>query len=106
MASGDVKYFYQPRKSQRKVAVTVVGSKVSLYGGGADLSSTPGPKGVPPPPVPLQLTLRIRARAFVLGKLVKPTFYNKCSAASAWTRSSWARSSPSRNRAPTSSHPS
>ncbi|KAE8820022.1 hypothetical protein D1007_01989 [Hordeum vulgare] len=76
MASGDMKYFYQPRKSQRKVAVTVVGSKVPLYGGGAGLSSTPGPKGVPPPPVPLQLTLRIRARAGVLGKLVKPTFYN------------------------------
>ncbi|EMS58465.1 hypothetical protein TRIUR3_30260 [Triticum urartu] len=76
MASGDMKYFYQPRKSQRKVAVTVVGNKVPLYGGGAGLSSTPGPKGVPPPPVPLQLTLRIRARALVLGKLVKPRFYN------------------------------
>lgn len=76
MASGNMKYFYQPRKSQRNVAVTVVGSKVPLYGGGAGLSSTPGPKGAPPPPVPLQLTVRIRARALVLGKLVKPKFYS------------------------------
>ncbi|CAM0904632.1 unnamed protein product [Alopecurus aequalis] len=76
MASGDLKYFYQSRKSRRNVTVTLVGNKVPLYGGGAGLSSTPGPKGVPPPPVPLELTLRIRSRALVLGKLVKPTFHN------------------------------
>uniref|UniRef100_A0ACD5UPQ1 Uncharacterized protein n=1 Tax=Avena sativa TaxID=4498 RepID=A0ACD5UPQ1_AVESA len=76
MASGDLKYFYQSRKSQRNVAVAVMGSKVPLYGGGSGLSSTPGPKGAPPAPVPLVLTLRIRSRAVVLGKLVKPTFHN------------------------------
>jgi hypothetical protein len=75
-ASGDLKNFYQSRKSQRNVAVTVMGSKVPLYGGGSGLSSTPGPKGAPPPPVPLELMVRTRARALVLGKLVKPTFHN------------------------------
>lgn len=74
MASGNVKYFYQSRKSQRNLAVAVLGDKVPLYGGGSGLSSTPV-KGVSPPPVPLQLTVRIRSRAFVLGKLVKPKFY-------------------------------
>uniref|UniRef100_A0A0E0KQS3 Late embryogenesis abundant protein LEA-2 subgroup domain-containing protein n=1 Tax=Oryza punctata TaxID=4537 RepID=A0A0E0KQS3_ORYPU len=73
MASGNVKYFYQSRKSSRHVAVAVVGDKVPLYGGGSGLSSTPV-KGAPPPPVPLQLTVRFRSRAFVLGKLVKPKF--------------------------------
>lgn len=75
MASGDLKYFYQARKSRRNVTVTVMGSKVPLYGGGSGLSSTPGPKGAAPPPVPLELAVRIRSRALVLGKLVKPTFY-------------------------------
>ncbi|KAF0893821.1 hypothetical protein E2562_029706 [Oryza meyeriana var. granulata] len=73
MASGNVKYFYQSRKSSRHLAVAVVGDKVPLYGGGSGLSSTPV-KGAPPPPVPLQLTVRFRSRAFVLGKLVKPKF--------------------------------
>ena len=58
------------------MTVTLIGSKVPLYGGGAGLSSTPGPKGVPPAPVPLELNLGIRSRALVLGKLVKPTFHN------------------------------
>jgi hypothetical protein len=58
------------------VSVAVMASRVPLYGGGSGLSSTPGPKGVPPPPVPLELTVRIRSRALVLGKLVKPTFHN------------------------------
>uniref|UniRef100_J3LXY5 Uncharacterized protein n=1 Tax=Oryza brachyantha TaxID=4533 RepID=J3LXY5_ORYBR len=73
MASGNVKYFYQPRKSSRHLAVEVLGDKVPLYGGGSGLSSTPV-KGAPPAPVPLQLTVRFRSRAFVLGKLVKPKF--------------------------------
>ncbi|XP_047068522.1 uncharacterized protein LOC124676522 [Lolium rigidum] len=81
MAAGDLKYFYQQRKSKRNVSVAVMASRVPLYGGGSGLSSTPGPKGAPPPPVPLELTVRIRSRALVLGKLVKPTFHNnvRCS---------------------------
>ncbi|KAJ1271012.1 hypothetical protein BS78_06G096000 [Paspalum vaginatum] len=87
MASGNIKYFYQARKSQRRLTVSVVGDKVPLYGGGSSLSSTPTtlpppkkkapPVVVPPPPVPLQLAVRVRARAFVLGRLVKPKFYSE-----------------------------
>ncbi|KAL6885898.1 hypothetical protein ACP4OV_010159 [Aristida adscensionis] len=91
MASGNIKYFYQARKSQRSLTVAVVGDKVPLYGGGSALSSTPTvlppakkrapPVVVPPPPVPLQLAVRVRSRAFVLGRLVKPKFYTdiRCS---------------------------
>ncbi|WVZ85658.1 hypothetical protein U9M48_032555 [Paspalum notatum var. saurae] len=89
MASGNIKYFYQARKSQRSLTVSVVGDKVPLYGGGSSLSSTPTtlpppkkkapPVVVPPPPVPLQLAVRVRARAFVLGRLVKPKFYSEAS---------------------------
>ncbi|CAD6263691.1 unnamed protein product [Miscanthus lutarioriparius] len=87
LASGNIKYFYQSRKSQRSLTVAVVGDKVPLYGGGSGLSSTPTtlpppkkrapPVVVPPPPVPLQLTVRLRSRAFVLGRLVKPKFYSE-----------------------------
>lgn len=87
LASGHIKYFYQPRKSQRGLAVAVVGDKVPLYGGGTGLSSTattlPPPRKrapavvVPPPPVPLQLAVRLRSRAFVLGRLVAPKFYTE-----------------------------
>ncbi|KAG2572138.1 uncharacterized protein LOC120640996 [Panicum virgatum] len=87
LAAGNIKYFYQARKSQRSLAVSVVGDKVPLYGGGAGLSSTPTtlppakkkmpPVVVPPPPVPLQLTVRLRSRAFVLGRLVKPKFHSE-----------------------------
>ncbi|XP_008661309.2 uncharacterized protein [Zea mays] len=87
LASGNMKYFYQPRRSQRSLAVAVVGDKVPLYGGGAGLSSTPTtlppprkrapPVVVPPPPVPLRLAVRVRSRAFVLGSLVKPKFYSE-----------------------------
>ncbi|XP_062225655.1 uncharacterized protein LOC133924226 [Phragmites australis] len=87
MASGNLKYFYQARKSQRSLTVAVVGDKVPLYGGGSGLSSTPTtlppakkrapPVVVPPPPVPLQLAVRVRSRAFVLGRLVKPKFYTE-----------------------------
>ncbi|KAL6652901.1 hypothetical protein ACP70R_011826 [Stipagrostis hirtigluma subsp. patula] len=91
MASGNLKYFYQARKSQRRLTVSVVGDKVPLYGGGAGLSTTPTvlppakkkqpPVVVPPPPVPLRLAVRLRSRAFVLGRLVKPKFYTdvRCS---------------------------
>ncbi|PUZ47165.1 hypothetical protein GQ55_7G141800 [Panicum hallii var. hallii] len=87
LASGNIKYFYQARKSQRSLTVSVVGDKVPLYGGGSGLSSTPTtlpppkkkmpPVVVPPPPVPLELMVRLRSRAFVLGRLVKPKFHSE-----------------------------
>jgi hypothetical protein len=66
--------FYQSRKSQRTLTVTVKGSKIPLYGGGASLSSL---NGAPTQPVPLILNFMVRSRAYVLGKLVKPKFYKR-----------------------------
>uniref|UniRef100_A0A0V0I559 Putative ovule protein n=1 Tax=Solanum chacoense TaxID=4108 RepID=A0A0V0I559_SOLCH len=72
IGSGAMKKFYQSRKSQRVVAVSVIGNKIPLYGGGASLST---PSGATPLPVPLKLNFKLRSRAYVLGKMVKPKFY-------------------------------
>lgn len=71
IASGNIKKFYQSRKSQRTVNVVVMGSKIPLYGGGATWSSSTGNTNVP---VPLNLSFVVRSRGYVLGKLVKPKF--------------------------------
>ncbi|KAH0695365.1 hypothetical protein KY285_022462 [Solanum tuberosum] len=42
IGSGAMKKFYQSRKSQRVVAVSVIGNKIPLYGGGASLSTPSG----------------------------------------------------------------
>lgn len=68
-----IKEFYQSRKSQRNVNVVVMGSRVPLYGGGADLTSVHKPNATIPP-VPLKLSFSVKSRAYVLGKLVKPKF--------------------------------
>lgn len=72
IGSGAMKKFYQSRKSQRVVAVSVIGNKIPLYGSGASLST---PTGATPLPVPLKLNFKLRSRAYVLGKVVKPKFY-------------------------------
>ena len=69
-----MKKFYQSRKSQRSVTVTVMGNKVPLYGSGASLSSSTGTTTLP---VSLKLNFVVRSSAYVLGKLVKPKFYKK-----------------------------
>ncbi|XP_059643353.1 uncharacterized protein LOC132285200 [Cornus florida] len=74
VATGTINKFYQSRKSQRTITVTLNGNNIPLYGGGADLSSK---DGVPTAPVPLTLNFMVRARAYVLGKLVKPKFYRR-----------------------------
>lgn len=66
-----VNNFYQSRKSQRTVTVTLLGNDIPLYGGGSDLGSK---NNTPTAPVPLQLNFTVQARAYVLGKLVKPKF--------------------------------
>ncbi|KAM0940484.1 hypothetical protein DsansV1_C18g0150721 [Dioscorea sansibarensis] len=73
LATGDIKEFYQSRKSQRTLNVVVVGNGIPLYGGGASLTSSNGKSNNAP--VPLNLSFRLRSRAYVLGKLVKPKFY-------------------------------
>ncbi|CAN4082918.1 unnamed protein product [Withania somnifera] len=74
VATGTMNKFYQRRKSQRTVTVTLIGSKIPLYGGGVDLSSK---EGKPVAPVSLTLDFMVRARAYVLGRVVKPKFYKR-----------------------------
>ncbi|KAI4314974.1 hypothetical protein L6164_027828 [Bauhinia variegata] len=74
LATGTVEKFYQSRKSQRSIRVAVKGNGIPLYGGGASLNSL---NGAPVEAVPLTLSLKVRSKAYVLGKLVKPKFYEK-----------------------------
>ncbi|KAF3438967.1 hypothetical protein FNV43_RR17242 [Rhamnella rubrinervis] len=74
LATGTMSKFYQSRKSQRSITVTLKGNHIPLYGGGSSLSSL---NGAPVQPVPLILEFMVRPRAYVLGKLVKPKFSKK-----------------------------
>ncbi|KAL2512671.1 hypothetical protein Adt_18271 [Abeliophyllum distichum] len=74
IGNGDMKKFYQVRKSQRNVVVSVIGDKIPMYGSGASLST---PTGTTTLKVPLKLDFTVRSKAYVLGTLVKPKFYKK-----------------------------
>lgn len=74
VASGTINNFYQSRKSQRSITVTVIGDQIPLYGSGAGLSSSTGTSTTL---VPLKLNCVLRSKAYVLGKLVKPKFNKK-----------------------------
>ncbi|KAJ0097864.1 hypothetical protein Patl1_28671 [Pistacia atlantica] len=74
VATGTTRKFYQSRKSQRSITVMMKGNNIPLYGGGASLGSV---NGAPIEAVPLTLNLMVRSRAYVLGRLVKPKFYNR-----------------------------
>lgn len=73
VATGNLKKFYQSRKSQRTESVQIYGDKIPLYGSGQNLVGTT--TGVPMAPVNLTLSFTVRSRAYVLGRLVKPKFY-------------------------------
>ncbi|XP_047177420.1 uncharacterized protein LOC124844512 [Vigna umbellata] len=62
VATGQLKKYYQPRKSHRIVSVNVEGAKVPLYGAGSTIAGVD---------VPLTLNFEIRSRGNVVGKLVK-----------------------------------
>lgn len=66
VATGQLKKYYQPRKSHRTVSVNLEGNKVPLYGAGSSLlvSSNDGV-------VPLKLQFQIKSRGDVVGKLVR-----------------------------------
>ncbi|XP_008795060.2 uncharacterized protein LOC103710911 [Phoenix dactylifera] len=66
IATGQLKKYYQPRKSHRTVSVILHGDKVPLYGAGAGLALSG--KGAA---VPLTLEFEIISRGYVVGKLVK-----------------------------------
>ncbi|KAK3029462.1 hypothetical protein RJ639_037747 [Escallonia herrerae] len=74
LGSGSIKKFYAKRNAQRSVTISVIGTRVPLYGSGASLSSSTGTTTVP---VPLKLNFVVKSRAYVLGKLVKPKFNKK-----------------------------
>ncbi|KAI8548672.1 hypothetical protein RHMOL_Rhmol07G0292700 [Rhododendron molle] len=74
IGSGTMKKFYQSRKSQRLVSVSVMGDKIPLYGSGASLSSSSGMTTLP---VPVKLNFVVRSRGNVLGKLVSPKFHKE-----------------------------
>ncbi|OIW15862.1 hypothetical protein TanjilG_04397 [Lupinus angustifolius] len=67
VATGELKKYYQPRKSHRVVSVNVEGNKVPLYGAGSSitLSQTGDVE------VPFALKFEIRSRGNVVGKLVR-----------------------------------
>ncbi|KAA8523123.1 hypothetical protein F0562_009546 [Nyssa sinensis] len=66
VAIGQLKKYYQPRKSRRIVYVNLEGDKVPLYGAGASLAESDNNGEVP-----LKLEFEIRSRGNVVGKLVK-----------------------------------
>lgn len=69
-----IKGFYQSRKSQRSITITLIGNRIPVYGGGANLGSS---NGAPTQAVPLTLRFLVRSKAYVLGKLVKPKFHRR-----------------------------
>jgi hypothetical protein len=66
IATGQLKKYYQPRKSRRSVEVNLRGSKVPLYGAGSTLIVSQNGAVVP-----LIIKFEIRSRGNVVGKLVR-----------------------------------
>ncbi|KAJ3694545.1 hypothetical protein LUZ60_010025 [Juncus effusus] len=70
IATGELKRYYQPRKSHRAFSLILHGEKVPLYGAGAGLSLSTTTTGVPVK-VPLTLDFLLKSKGYVIGKLVK-----------------------------------
>ncbi|XP_050373047.1 uncharacterized protein LOC126790743 [Argentina anserina] len=66
VATGQLKKYYQPRKSHRNVIVNLQGVKVPLYGAGASVAVDDTSGGVP-----MTLVFEVRSRGNVVGKLVR-----------------------------------
>lgn len=66
VATGQLRKYYQPRKSHRTVAVVLEGDKVPLYGAGASLTNSDNNGEVP-----LTLVFEVLSRGNVVGKLVR-----------------------------------
>ncbi|XP_009607708.1 uncharacterized protein LOC107817824 [Nicotiana tabacum] len=73
VASGQMKKFYQPRKSNRIVVAILQGHQIPLYGAIPLLSDAKD--RIQAVSVPLNLTILMRSRANILGRLVNPKFY-------------------------------
>ncbi|XP_078174337.1 uncharacterized protein LOC144567998 [Carex rostrata] len=70
IASGELKRYYQPRKSHRSFSLILHGEKVPLYGAGASFSLSSTDSALVSA-VPLTLDFELRSRGYVIGKLVK-----------------------------------
>ncbi|XP_002514290.2 uncharacterized protein LOC8268356 [Ricinus communis] len=66
VATGELKKYYQPRKSRRSVHVNVEGVKVPLYGAGVRLAVSDNNRQVP-----FTLAFDVRSRGYVVGRMVK-----------------------------------
>ncbi|KAA8534968.1 hypothetical protein F0562_029971 [Nyssa sinensis] len=66
VATGQLKKYYQPRKSQRIISVNLQSDNVPLYGAGASLAVADNNGGIP-----LKLEFEIHSQGNVVGKLVK-----------------------------------
>ncbi|KOM51100.1 hypothetical protein LR48_Vigan08g192700 [Vigna angularis] len=75
IGSGQMRKFYQSRKSDRKLTVVVFGHQIPLYGGVSVLGNTK--EHLESVALPLNLTFTVRSRAFILGRLVKSKFYRR-----------------------------
>ncbi|XP_024025649.1 uncharacterized protein LOC21385468 [Morus notabilis] len=74
VAKGQLKKYYQPRKSHRTVNVNLQGIKVPLYGAGASLAVSDNDSEVP-----MTLMFEVRSKGHVVGKLVKSTHKRRIS---------------------------
>nr|GMC77527.1 DNA-directed RNA polymerase II subunit rpb1 like [Ipomoea batatas] len=71
VATGQLKKYYQPRKSRRTVTVNIQGTKVPLYGAGSSLTATKNKDGTGGVEVPLALDFEVKSQGDVVGKLVR-----------------------------------
>ncbi|KFK39780.1 hypothetical protein AALP_AA3G286600 [Arabis alpina] len=74
LATGQLKNYYQPRKSKHIAIVKLLGAEVPLYGAGPYLADS-DKKGR----VPVKLEFEIRSQGNLLGKLVKSKHLNHVS---------------------------
>ncbi|RAL37197.1 hypothetical protein DM860_004119 [Cuscuta australis] len=66
VAAGEMKEYYQARKSYREWALVLEGENVPLYGTGDSLAGLDNNGGIP-----LELDLVMRSKGYLVGKLVK-----------------------------------
>lgn len=76
VATGQLKKYYQPRKSRRTVSVILEGTKVPLYGAGSSLAVSNNNNVVE---YPFTLEFEIKSRGDVVGKLVRTKHKRKVS---------------------------
>ncbi|XP_021752991.1 uncharacterized protein LOC110718474 [Chenopodium quinoa] len=77
VASGQMKKFYQKRKSHSNITTVVHGHQIPLYGGMSVVSDAMKGNNLHNKKVNvgLNLTFTLRSRAYILGRLVKSKFY-------------------------------